>query len=179
MFAFLTYFRQQAMVFSSEEKTIIKNNHEKKGWTTWTTYRICKEHKSKKWVLTSVQHLLKQFKDDWFMKRRTGSSWPVTITTDENAELVEELICSQEDFPRTLKDPWKIARNVSINRSLVKRLAKRKKSISLRKWKLLIQIMEQETKEKQDQGIWLSVLTITQDKFKNLPIKMKKTLHLK
>ena len=81
------------------------------------------------------------------MKRRTGSSWPVTITTDENAELVEELICSQEDFPRTLKDPWKIARNVSINRSLVKRLAKRKKSISLRKWKLLIQIMEQETKE--------------------------------
>ena len=39
--------------------------------------------------------------------------------------------------------------------------------------------MEQETEEQQDQGIWLSILTITQGKFKNLPIKMKKTLHLK
>ena len=69
------------------------------------------------------------------MKRRTGSSWPVTITTDENAELVEELICSQEDFPRTLKDPWEIARNVSINRSLVKRLAKRRKINQFKKMK--------------------------------------------
>ena len=69
------------------------------------------------------------------MKRRTGSSWPVTITTDENAELVEELIYSQEDFPRTLKDPWEITRNVSINRSLVKRLAKGRKINQFKKMK--------------------------------------------
>ena len=44
-FFFLMYFRQEAMVFSSEEKAVIKSNYEEKGWTT---YGICKEHKSKK-----------------------------------------------------------------------------------------------------------------------------------
>ena len=84
------------MVFSSKDKTIIKNDYEEKDWTT---YRICKEHKSKKWVLSSVQCLLKRFKEDESMKRRAGFGQPITVTTNENAELVEELICSQEDFP--------------------------------------------------------------------------------
>ena len=84
------------MVFSSEDRAIIKNDYEEKGWTT---YRICKEYKSKEWVLNSVQRLLKRFKEDGSMKRRTGSGRTINVTTDENAELVEELICSQEDFP--------------------------------------------------------------------------------
>ena len=84
------------MAFSSKDKTIIKNDYEEKSWTT---YRICKEHKSKKWVLSSVQCLLKRFKEDESMKRRTGFGQPITVKTNENAELVEELICSQEDFP--------------------------------------------------------------------------------
>ena len=115
-YRFLTYFRQQAMVFSSKDKAIIKNDYEEKSWTV---YRICKEHESKKWVLSSVQHLLKRFKEDGSMKRRTGSGRPITVTTDENAELVEELICSQEDFPVAHKSPREIARNVGINRSSV------------------------------------------------------------
>ena len=84
-FRFLTYFRQHAMVFSSEDKTIIKNDYEEKSRTT---YRICKEHKSKEWVLSSVQRLLKRFKEDGSMKRRTGSGRPITVTTTENSELV-------------------------------------------------------------------------------------------
>ena len=115
-YRFLTYFRQQAMVFSSKDKAIIKNDYEEKSWTV---YRRCKEHESKKWVLSSVQHLLKRFKEDGSMKRRTGSGRPITVTTDENAELVEELICSQEDFPVAHKSPREIARNVGINRSSV------------------------------------------------------------
>ena len=87
-YRFLTYFRQQAMVFSSKDKAIIKNDYEEKSWTV---YRICKEHESKKWVLSSVQHLLKRFKEDGSMKRRTGSGRPITVTTDENADLVEKL----------------------------------------------------------------------------------------
>ena len=56
------------------------------------------------------------------MKRRTGSGWPITVTTDKDAELVEELICSQEDFPGTHKSPREIDRNVGISRtSTVKR----------------------------------------------------------
>ena len=76
------------MVFSSEDKTIIKNDYEEKGWTA---YRVCKEHESKKWVLSFVQRLLKRFKEDGSMKRRTGFGRPITVTTDENAELVEKL----------------------------------------------------------------------------------------
>ena len=123
-YRFLKYFRQQAMVFSSEDKAIIKIDYDKKGWTA---YPICKAHKSKKWVLSSSQRLLKRFKEDGSMKRRTGSGRPITVKTDENAELVEELICSQEDFPGTHKSPREIARNVGISRSLVRRLVKRRK----------------------------------------------------
>ena len=61
------------------------------------------------------------------MKRRTGSGQLITLTTDENAELVEELICSQEDFAGTHKSPHEITRNVGISRNLVRRLAKRRK----------------------------------------------------
>ena len=61
------------------------------------------------------------------MKRRTGSGRPITVTTDENTKLVEELICSQEDFLGTHKSTHEIARNVGISRSLVRRLIKRRK----------------------------------------------------
>ena len=44
----------------------------------------------------------------------------------ENAELVEELICSQEDFLGIHKSPREIARNVGISRISV-RLVKRRK----------------------------------------------------
>ena len=79
-YRFLTYFRQQAMVFPSEDKAVR------------TAYPIRKAHESKKWVLSSFQRLLKRFKEDGSMKRRTGSGRPITVKTDENAELVEERI---------------------------------------------------------------------------------------
>ena len=81
-FRFLTYFRQHTMVFSSENKAIIKNDHEEKGWTA---YQICKEHKPKKWVLSFVHCFLVRFNEDGSMKRRTGSGRPNTIKTDESA----------------------------------------------------------------------------------------------
>ena len=59
------------------------------------------------------------------MKRRTGSSLPITVTTDINAELVEELICSPEEFSGTHKSSNEIARNVGINRSAVRSLVKK------------------------------------------------------
>ena len=77
------------MVFSSEDKAIIKNDYEEKSLTA---YRICKEHKSKEWVMSSVQCLL---------KRRTGSGQLITVRNNENSELVKELICSQEELQGT------------------------------------------------------------------------------
>ena len=66
------------------------------------------------------------------MIRGTGSGGPIIVTTNENTELVEELICSQEDFPGTHKSPREVGRNVGISKISVRRLVKRRKSISLR-----------------------------------------------
>ena len=98
-FRFLTYFRQHTMMFSIKDKPIIKKDCDEK---VWTAYRICKEHKSKEWILSSVQLILKQFKEDGSMKRRTGSGQLITVTANENAESVEELTCLQEDFSGTI-----------------------------------------------------------------------------
>ena len=58
------------MVFSSEDKAIIKNDYEEKFWKV---YRIFKERESKKWVVSSIQRVLKRFKEDGSTKKRTGS----------------------------------------------------------------------------------------------------------
>ena len=59
------------------------------------------------------------------MKRRTGSGLPIPVTTDINAELVEKLICSQEEFSGTHESSNEIARNVGINKSSVRSLVKK------------------------------------------------------
>ena len=78
------------MVFSSEDKAIIKNDFVEKGWSS---YRICQEHPRKNWNRVSVHRLLRRFEKDGSMDRRPGSRGPVTVTTEENEELVGDLIC--------------------------------------------------------------------------------------
>ena len=99
-------------------------------------YWICKEHKSKEWILSSVQRLLKRFKENESMKKRTGSDWPIDVTTDENIGLVEELISSQEEFEGIYKSSCEIARNAYINRSSVRRLVKRRKINRFKRMKI-------------------------------------------
>ena len=111
------------MVFSSEDKAVIINDYEEKGWTA---YKIWKEHKSKRWVLSSVQRLVKKFKITGTMERKRSSGRPVTATTKENEDLVEVLICSQEE-PGTHKSPREIAPMIGVSRSSVKRMVKRRK----------------------------------------------------
>ena len=88
--------------------------------------KYVKSTSQKNWEISSAQHLLKRFKEDGSMIRRTSSGRPITATTDENNELVEELICSQEDFLGTQQATREIARNVGITRSSVRRLVKRR-----------------------------------------------------
>ena len=93
------------MVFSSDDKAVIKNDYLEKNWTA---YRICKEHPTKNWNSVSVQRLLKRFKEYGTMERRPGSGRPRTVATPENEALVEQLICSQEDKPGTYLSPREI-----------------------------------------------------------------------
>ncbi|XP_066927411.1 uncharacterized protein [Clytia hemisphaerica] len=60
------------------------------------------------------------------MDRRPGSGRPITATTEENGDLVEEMICSQEEVPGTHISPQEIAPMIGISRSSVKRLVKRR-----------------------------------------------------
>ena len=118
------------MVFSKEDKIIIENDYEEK-W--WSTYKIWKDHPSKNWTYTFVKRLLKSFKDSGTMNRKEHSGRPRTVTTEENTDLMKELICSQEEAPHTRLAPRKIAEQTGISRSSIRRLIKRRNFRQL-KW---------------------------------------------
>ena len=111
------------MVFSTEEKAVIKNDFIEKGWSP---YRICKEHPTKNWNRVSVYRILKRFKEEDSMDRKTGSGRPGTVTNVQNEELVEDLICSQEDNPGSHMSLREIEKNTGISRTSVRRMIKRR-----------------------------------------------------
>ena len=78
------------MVFSKEDKIIIQNDYEEKGWSAYKTW---KNQSLKNWTYTSVKRLLKRFKDSDTMNRKEGSGRPRSVTTEENTDLIKELIC--------------------------------------------------------------------------------------
>ena len=111
------------MVFSKEDKIIMQNDYEEKGWSAYKTW---KDHSSKNWIYTSVKRLLKRFKDSGIMNRKEGSDRPRSVTTEENTDLVEELICSQEEAPHTHLTSRKIAKQTGISGSSIRRMIKRR-----------------------------------------------------
>ena len=60
------------------------------------------------------------------MDRQKGSGRPVSATTLENQEAVEELICSQEDQPGTHLSPREIAEELNVSHTSVRRMVKQK-----------------------------------------------------
>ena len=79
--------------FTDEDKAVIRNDYDEKGWNAYT---IWKEHPSKGWVESSVRRLIRKYEETGSMDRRPGSGRPRTATTQENAEIVDEEISSQE-----------------------------------------------------------------------------------
>ena len=55
----------------------------------------------KKWYKGCVQKLLNIFKESGTMAENLIVFRPITVTTAENEEIVQQLICSQEDSPVT------------------------------------------------------------------------------
>ena len=133
--------------------SVIRNDFEEKGWTA---YRIWKEHLSKGWTLSSVQRIVKGFKTTGTMEIKAASGRPVTATTEENGDLVEELVCSQEE-PGTNKSPWEVAPMIGISRSSGKRLVR---SRGLRQFKRLKtpRMRPPAYEEPLNQGNWLTDL---------------------
>ena len=59
------------------------------------------------------------------MKRRPGSGRPRSAITPENEEIVEQLICSQEESPGSHMSPREIERHTGIKRSSIVRMVKK------------------------------------------------------
>ena len=99
------------MTFSNEDKAIIKNDYEEKGWSA---YRIWKEHPSKGWVESSVRRLIRKYEDTGSMDRRSCAGRPRSVSTEENEESVEELISSEEE-PGAHTHPRTIAKELDVS----------------------------------------------------------------
>ena len=110
------------IVFSKEDKIIIKNDYEETGWSP---YKIWKDHSLKNWTYTSVKRLLKRFKDSGIINRKEGSGRPRSVTTEKNTDLIEEMICPQKEAPRARLGPRKIAEQTGISRLSIRRLIKK------------------------------------------------------
>ena len=93
------------MVFSNEEKAAIKNVFLER-W--WNSHKICKEHPTKSYIRVSICGILRRFQEDNSVDRIAGSGRRRTITTEENENLIENLICSQEDNPGSNMSPKEV-----------------------------------------------------------------------
>ena len=99
-----------------------------------------------KWHKGSVKKLIYRFKEFGTMDRKVGSGRPVTVTTAENEEIIEQPICSIDDSPGTRKSPREIEKITGIKRTSVRRMVKRNE------WKLYKRIktprMSERTKKR-------------------------------
>ena len=60
------------------------------------------------------------------MNRKEGPGRPESLTTEENTDLTEEMLCSQEEALQTHLAPRKIDKQTGISFSSIKIMIKRK-----------------------------------------------------
>lgn len=107
------------MVISDEDKALIKNLHQIKGYGS---RRLIKEFPTKKWTRGGLDSLLKKLQQTGSTDRKKGSGRPRTARTAENVTAVEELVLSQEDKPQTHRSTRQISRETGVPRSSVVRI---------------------------------------------------------
>jgi len=57
------------------------------------------EFTDKGWTTSSINRLLKKFRDTGTVDRRQGSDRPLNVRTDENIDQVNDMVLSQQDQP--------------------------------------------------------------------------------
>ena len=120
------------MVLTEKQKAVIENDYYEKGWNA---HKIWKEHPSFKCSRMAVHNLITKIKETGSIERRKESGRPITATTEANASMFEELVCSQEDKPGTHNSIRQIAPQISDSKSSVHRLIKKKKPLLLQTFK--------------------------------------------
>lgn len=111
------------MVLTEKQKAVIENDFIEKGWNA---HKIWTEDPSFECSRIAIHNLIMKIKETGSTDRKKGSGRPITATTDENGELVEELICSQEEEPGSHNSIRQIPPQLSIGRSSVHRLVKKR-----------------------------------------------------
>lgn len=101
------------MVFCAEDKILIKELRETKGYGA---KRLITEFPMKNWSLASVSKLLKKIATTGSVARKPRDR---ALRTQANINAVEELALSQDDQPRTHLSIREIARETGISKSSV------------------------------------------------------------
>lgn len=118
------------MVFSKEDKILIKNLRESKGYSA---RKFIKEFPDKNWNRKGLDYLLKKLRETGTVERKVGSGRRRSARTTQNIDAVEDLIVSQEDKPRTHRSTRQIARETGVSQSSVVRIVN--KDLSLKCFK--------------------------------------------
>ena len=85
--------------FSDDNKILIKKIHVCISISIRVTVEDRIPHKGQR--ISSINRLLKLFRDTATVDRRQGSARPLSARTDENIDQVNDMILTQEDQPRT------------------------------------------------------------------------------
>jgi hypothetical protein len=107
------------MVFSKEDKALIKNLYLIKGYGS---KRLLEEFPTKNWTLGGLEYLLKKLRQTGTTDRRQGGGRPKSARTEQNVSAVEELVLSQEDKPQTHQSTRQISRLTGVPQSSVVRI---------------------------------------------------------
>ena len=86
------------MVFSDEDRILIKKSLHLKGYTA---NRLTDKFSEKSWTKHGVNKLLKKLRDTGTFDSRPVSSRPRSAHAEENVDTVNDLVLSQEDKPQT------------------------------------------------------------------------------
>ena len=107
------------MVFSIEDRILIKNLHQFKGYGA---KRLVKEFSAKGWKVRGLNKLLKRLREHHTTERQLGSGRPRTARTQSNIDTVNELVLSQDGAPQSHRTTRQISRGTGIPRSSVSRI---------------------------------------------------------
>jgi len=92
------------MTFSDKEKILIKSLHLSKGYNA---SRLLAEFPDKVWTKRSINRLFQKLRETGTVDRLVSSGRPCSARTEENVDLVDDLIVSQEDKPGFISpDLW-------------------------------------------------------------------------
>ena len=104
------------MVFSSEDKILIKNLVLLKGYSS---SRLMKEFPQKGWNKNGLDVLLRKIRATASVDRKPGSGRPRSVRTPENINTVHDLVLSQENAPQTHRTTRQIETETGMSRRTV------------------------------------------------------------